>query len=116
MALCPNCKEPVSQFAAGCATCGTDLEKHRRERAARQAGRRLRVPSAPRVSEVEVLLGVLALVLLAYPLAGLALGLLAAYRHPQLSVSGTPRTVLIALLAGGVVVLLATGGSGLVFY
>jgi hypothetical protein len=26
---CPNCKEPVSPFAAGCAVCGTDLDTKR---------------------------------------------------------------------------------------
>ena len=26
---CPNCKEPVSPFAAGCAICGTDLDTRR---------------------------------------------------------------------------------------
>jgi len=26
---CPNCKEPVSPFAAGCAICGADLDTQR---------------------------------------------------------------------------------------
>jgi hypothetical protein len=26
---CPNCKEPVSPFAAGCAICGADLDTKR---------------------------------------------------------------------------------------
>ena len=26
---CPNCGEPVSQFAAGCALCGTELDPRR---------------------------------------------------------------------------------------
>jgi hypothetical protein len=26
---CPNCREPVSPFAAGCAICGTDLDTSR---------------------------------------------------------------------------------------
>lgn len=34
---CPNCGEPVSQFAAGCAICGFDLEAHRSQLAARRA-------------------------------------------------------------------------------
>ena len=33
---CPECGEPVSQFAAGCAICGADLECHRTELAARR--------------------------------------------------------------------------------
>ena len=34
---CPECGEPVSQFAAGCAICGADLEAHRRRLAERRA-------------------------------------------------------------------------------
>jgi hypothetical protein len=41
---CPQCGEPVSQFAAGCAVCGADLEAHRA-----QAATRPQVP-VPRVS------------------------------------------------------------------
>jgi hypothetical protein len=26
---CPNCREPVSPFAAGCAVCGADLDTKR---------------------------------------------------------------------------------------
>ena len=46
--VCPNCGEPVSQFAAGCAICGADLESWRRERAEREASRRLPRPQVPR--------------------------------------------------------------------
>ena len=42
---CPNCGEPVSQFAAGCAICGADLVAHRRE----LEERRVSLPSAPRL-------------------------------------------------------------------
>jgi hypothetical protein len=41
---CPGCGEPVSVFAAGCAICGADLERHRRE----LADRRVELPHAPR--------------------------------------------------------------------
>jgi hypothetical protein len=34
---CPNCGEPVTPFAAGCAICGTDLEAHRARRAQRRS-------------------------------------------------------------------------------
>ena len=34
---CPHCGEPVSQFAAGCAICGFDLEAHRERLAERRA-------------------------------------------------------------------------------
>jgi hypothetical protein len=116
MALCPRCKEPVSQFAAGCAVCGADLEKHRREQAARRSSRRVALPGLPRISEAEVLLVLIGLLMVAYPIAGLALALLAAYRHPVLSFRGTRRTVLLALAGLGVVVLLATGGMGVFLY
>src|SRR3954454_20758101 len=33
---CPNCGEPVSPFAPGCAICGTDLEAYRAQRAQRR--------------------------------------------------------------------------------
>ena len=46
--VCPNCGEPVSQFAAGCAICGADLESWRRERERREASRRLPRPQVPR--------------------------------------------------------------------
>jgi hypothetical protein len=29
---CPNCREPVSPFAAGCARCGADLDTKRFDR------------------------------------------------------------------------------------
>jgi hypothetical protein len=41
---CPNCGEPVSVFAAGCAICGADLEQHRRE----LEERRVELPRVPR--------------------------------------------------------------------
>jgi hypothetical protein len=34
---CPKCREPVSQFAAGCAVCGTDIQAARAELAERRA-------------------------------------------------------------------------------
>lgn len=38
---CPNCGEPVTPFAAGCAICGADLEAWRAEKAER------RMPAVP---------------------------------------------------------------------
>lgn len=116
MALCPKCKEPVSQFAAGCAICGADLAKHRRDEESRRAGRRVKLPGLPQISESDVLIGFIVLVVLAYPLAGIALALLAAYRHPQLSFPGTQRTILFVLAGIGVVLLGATGGVGILLY
>ena len=43
---CPGCGEPVSVFAAGCAVCGVDLERHRRE----LEERRLELPRVPRAA------------------------------------------------------------------
>jgi len=43
---CPECGEPVSQFAAGCAICGADLEAHRKQLAARRPA----LPSVPRIA------------------------------------------------------------------
>jgi hypothetical protein len=43
---CPGCGEPVSAFAAGCAICGADLERHRRE----LADRRVELPHVPRAA------------------------------------------------------------------
>jgi hypothetical protein len=57
---CPNCGEPVSPFAAGCAICGTDLQAARAELAAKRA-RRPRLPGI-RIHEdgVRIAVGVLA--------------------------------------------------------
>ncbi len=71
---CPNCGEPVSPFAAGCAICGTDLEA---ERARRSSRRRLALPAAPSVGgEIDWLAIAVSLVLaLAFPPAGFGLSL-----------------------------------------
>lgn len=111
--MCPNCKEPVSQFAAGCAVCGTDLEAHRRARAQRRG---VRLPGLPRLVEADLVVGVVALAILGQPLIGIVLALLALYRHPDLIFPGPRRTALIALCGIGVVLLLATGGVGILFY
>src|SRR5215210_8261910 len=39
---CPQCGEPVTPFAAGCAICGADLEAYRAQQTAR---RRVAVPT-----------------------------------------------------------------------
>jgi hypothetical protein len=72
---CPNCGEPVSQFAAGCAVCGADLEAHRASRAQR---RTVPVPQ-PRVRlpvDWWLYVGTAAIALF-FPLAGLAVAFLA---------------------------------------
>ena len=54
---CPNCGEPVSPFAAGCAVCGTDLEAARAELAAKRA-RRPTLPGPIRLGDDAVRIGV----------------------------------------------------------
>lgn len=47
--ICPNCKERVSAFAAGCAICGTQLDPHRADRRASaltRLGRRRKGPAS----------------------------------------------------------------------
>jgi hypothetical protein len=70
---CPKCREPVSQFAAGCAVCGTDLQAARAE----LAERRPQVPGGvPRLGDDAVRVGVTVLAALFSPLMG---ALLAGY-------------------------------------
>jgi hypothetical protein len=54
---CPNCREPVSPFAAGCAICGTNLEAARAELAAKRA-RRPSLPGPVRLGDDAVRIGV----------------------------------------------------------
>jgi hypothetical protein len=80
---CPNCGEPVSHFAAGCAICGADLLEHRRQ----LERRRVALPSAPtplrtRLDAHAVLVIFTVLAILISPLLGLLLaGLGAQDRH-----------------------------------
>jgi hypothetical protein len=82
---CPECGEPVSAFAAGCAICGADLERYRAEEAARRA-RRPSVPvPAVRLPEVDddwLLVGLTAVLVLFAPLFGLILAVIGA-RDPR---------------------------------
>jgi hypothetical protein len=65
---CPNCGEPVSPFAAGCAICGTNLEQARAELAARRA-RRPQLPGV-RIGDDGVRIGVAVLAALFAPVMG----------------------------------------------
>ena len=69
---CPQCGEPVSPFAAGCAICGADLERHRREQAER-AARRPALPTRsirlPALDDDHVMLALTALLVALAPLA-----------------------------------------------
>ena len=67
---CPQCREPVSQFAAGCAVCGTDLQAARAELAERRARRPHLPGGAPRLGDDAVRIGVTVLAALFSPLMG----------------------------------------------
>jgi hypothetical protein len=69
---CPKCREPVSQFAAGCAVCGTNLQAARAELAERRA-RRPQLPGVPRLGDDAVRIGVTVLAALFSPLMGVLL-------------------------------------------
>ena len=96
---CPTCGEPVSQFAAGCAICGTDLETARAEHRARptaraeEFGRRLRPSPSSTDTFVLVLLGFLVLFA---PFAAVLLGALIAFNASR---EGDERRRNIALAA-----------------
>ena len=114
---CPQCGEPVSQFAAGCAVCGTDLEAAREARAARRVhvptvsvGRRL-----PPDWWIVPLIGLLALVM---PLFGILLAMLAAAQRDRAADYGMRNAFLaVGLLAVVVLVIppLRYGVIGLLF-
>jgi hypothetical protein len=73
---CPKCREPVSQFAAGCAVCGTDLQAARAELAERSARRPQLPDRVPRLGDDAIRIGVTVLAALFSPLMG---ALLAGY-------------------------------------
>ena len=93
---CPQCGEPVSPFAAGCAICGADLERHRREQAER-AARRPALPTRstrlPALDDDHVMLALTALLVALAPLLGLLLAALGA-RDPR---RANVRTLLVVL-------------------
>jgi hypothetical protein len=67
---CPKCREPVSQFAAGCAVCGTDLQAARSELAERRARRPQLPGGVPRLGDDALRIGVTVLAALFSPLMG----------------------------------------------
>jgi hypothetical protein len=79
---CPQCGEPVSAFAAGCAICGADLEAARARRAAR---RRLALPGPRHVRGAGhidwIHLAIAAVLAVAAPPIGLLLSLYWAYQR-----------------------------------
>lgn len=73
---CPKCRQPVSQFAAGCALCGTDLQAARAELAERRARRPQVSARVPRLGDDAIRIGVTVLAAVFSPLMG---ALLAGY-------------------------------------
>ena len=106
MSKCPSCGEPVSQFAAGCAICGADLDQARRDHAARRA-RMPSAPALPRVPEGLVTVGLLLIVTLFLPLLGIILALLAINRQASLSSEAGTRVALFAVAAFGVLLIVS---------
>jgi hypothetical protein len=111
VARCPQCGETVSQFAAGCAVCGADLEAARREQARRRAARPaflrggVRLPRLPGVPDAVLTLVLLTILTLAFPLAGAILCVIAARRSTM--TSQVPlRNALIVVAIVGVVLLI----------
>jgi hypothetical protein len=98
---CPNCREPVSPFAAGCAICGEDLQAARSALEDRRRARARYVPGArrvevPRLGDEWLRFAIALIVTLAAPLFGLLLAALFAW---QLDRDGRPgdRNLLIAV-------------------
>jgi hypothetical protein len=93
---CPNCREPVSPFAAGCAICGTNLEAARAELAAKRA-RRPNLPAPVRLGDDAVRIGVGAIAAVFAPVMGALLTGYFAYDADRNGRTAT-RNLMIALL------------------
>lgn len=80
--VCPRCGSTVSQFAAGCAICGADLERHRRSPGARLT-RTVRTSPLPRwgseLGERVLLTVILVALALFAPLYGFLFSMLVAW-------------------------------------
>ena len=96
----------MSQFAAGCAVCGTDLQAARPELAARRARRPQLPGGVPRLGDDALRIGVTVLAALFSPLMG---ALLAGYFAHDANRDGRlpTRNLMIALLGVSVVGLVA---------
>jgi hypothetical protein len=93
---CPNCREPVSPFAAGCAICGTNLEAARGELAAKRA-RRPSLPGPIRLGDDAVRIGVGVVAAVFAPVMGALLTGYFAYDADRNGRTAT-RNLMIALL------------------
>ncbi len=98
MARCPQCKEHVSQFAAGCAICGADLDAVGRTRASR---RRIALPQVPQDLLVGVVMTLLTLI---SPIVGVLLTLLV-IRRENATRQRPLRVVLWLVVAAGIVLI-----------
>jgi hypothetical protein len=99
---CPNCREPVSPFAAGCAICGADLELARAKAAARPqiALPRARVPEwLPRMDWLH--LAIALVLVLAAPPVGFVLSLYWAFARNR---AGEPAMVAAMLIIAAVAI------------
>jgi hypothetical protein len=99
---CPNCGEPVTPFAAGCAICGFDLEAARAARARRSApvdriGNRV---AMPRLGDDGLRIAIAVLVTIAAPFIGVLLTSFFAWQLHQEGRAGM-RNVMLAVLALG---------------
>jgi len=97
----------VSQFAAGCAVCGADLEAHRAQRSAR------RLPRASLSARARLpldwwLVPALALMALVMPLLGILLAFLAAAQRDNAG-DRAMRNAFVAVAVLGIVVFLIPG-------
>jgi hypothetical protein len=99
---CPQCGEPVTPFAAGCAVCGFDLEAWRREKAASPVSRvrgRVQVPrlGVDRRRDLFVVLLLFFLVAFSPLIGALISGLVAFSKNREGDI--TMRNVALAFLA-----------------
>lgn len=93
---CPNCGEPVSPFAAGCAICGTNLEAARAELAAKRA-RRPQLSGSVTLTDDALRIGVSVLAAVFAPVMGVLLTGYFAYDADRDGRTQT-RNLMIALL------------------
>ena len=102
---CPNCREPVSPFAADCAICGTNLEAARAELAAKRA-RRPSLPGPVRLGDDAVRIGVGVIAAVFSPAMGALLTGYFAYDADRNGRTAT-RNLMIALLGFSLVGIVA---------
>jgi hypothetical protein len=104
---CPNCREPVSPFAAGCAICGEDLVAARSQLAERRS--KTGVDRIPRLSFGDdwLMFGLCLLLALGAPVVGLILGAFLAWRADE--DGDTRRRNLMFVVIGVAAIQMATG-------